>query len=419
MQVMSNRPARRSRSAPRSRRPALTLAALIACLGVFGFALVNGSSDSGKDGAGAGGNSAPSGSPATSAAAQSRDLQFGLAYSYTLPGLSADRLEKAFSDANELGVSWIRTDFNWAYVQPDGPDSYHWDQYDRVFEAAARHKLKVLATVSYTPRWAGDPSCAGRTSCPPANADTFARFTAAAAARYAHLGLHTWEIWNEPNHPSFWSSPDAQRYVSLLKATSTALRQTDDKAFILLGGLAVTGTDAEKGGRISHLDFLERTLRLGAARYVDAVSYHPFGQPTLPSTETAEGTVYQQIDRSEGSIVDLLKQHNAEKLQIWLTETGAPTNGPGAAADSERGVPHETHLTERFQGVFAADVVHAAADIDAVDVVFWYAYQDTRPPSDNEKNSQFYGLLRYDGTRKPSFDAFKGAIAKYHAEHAQ
>ncbi|TGN73455.1 hypothetical protein E5082_31995 [Streptomyces griseoluteus] len=102
-------------------------------------------------------------------------------------------------------------------------------------------------------------------------------------------GAHTWEIWNEPNIKPFWQTgPDAARYTALLRATASAVRAVDSNAYLLLGGLAAVDTIPSKQ-YVSHKTFLAELGRLGALKQVDAVSYHPYTYPLLPSARTATG----------------------------------------------------------------------------------------------------------------------------------
>lgn len=365
------------------------------------------------------GRTSPSHTPVAGASASAvsapptRALRFGLSYGDTLTWMPDGQLTRAMTDAQELGVKWLRVDLSWKDIQPDGPTQYLWERFDRIMNAARSHSLEVVATISYTPRWARDPVCVDTNqSCPPADSARFADFARRAAERYAPKGLHTWEIWNEPNIKSFWKSgPDAGRYTALLTATAKAIRSVDRDAYLLLGGLAAVDTIPAKQF-VSHKTFLAQLAQDGALKQVDAISYHPYTYPLLPSTETATGTRFQDIDRIHDSLVSTLKRYGEPDMPVWLTETGAPTWSPGTAADRQdaRGT---THVTPRLQAEIAADTVPASAAIPSVEAVFWYSYQDAGPEGSDNRKSRHYGLTYYDGTRKPAFDAFRNAIHAY------
>lgn len=105
------------------------------------------------------------------------------------------------------GAKWLRFDFDWASAELS-PGSYRWTYIDRVVHKARARGLRILATPAYTPTWARP---AGTTDKhPPTDPATYAAFVGAAARRYAPLGVHHWEIWNEPNVQQFWQpAPNA------------------------------------------------------------------------------------------------------------------------------------------------------------------------------------------------------------------
>ncbi|GAA4852796.1 hypothetical protein GCM10023235_32460 [Kitasatospora terrestris] len=340
-------------------------------------------------------------------------LRLGLAYGDTLTWKSDHALASALDDATALGTKWIRVDLSWNNIQPDNPKNFNWQRFDRVLKAAQQRGLEVLPTISYTPKWARKSNCPGDDpSCAPAKPEDFANFAKDAAKRYAPMGVHTWEIWNEPNIPFWAPKPDAAAYTNLLKLTTKAMRAADPKAYLLMGGLAAVGTDPAKGF-VSHTEFLDQVSKLGANKLVDAIAYHPYTYPHLPSAKTDFGTAFEQISSSKDNLVAVLDKYGTPDLPIWLTETGAATNGPGAAADANTIPDGATHVTEDFQAAIAADTVPAAAANKHVGAVFWFAHQDTGTAKDKQRRSMFYGLRRYDGTAKPAFNALRDAIAAY------
>ncbi|MFF3378654.1 cellulase family glycosylhydrolase [Streptomyces sp. NPDC002680] len=353
--------------------------------------------------------------PAASASEGTRDqgLGFGLSFGDTLTWMTDAERAKALDDAVELGVRWLRVDLSWRNIQPDSPSQYAWERFDRVVDSARARGLDVLPTLSYTPRWAADPSCANTSqACPPADDGQFAEFARQAAERYAPKGVHTWEIWNEPNIKPFWKTgPDAARYTALLTATAPAIRSVDPDAYLLLGGLAAVDTQPSKQ-YVSHQTFLAELGRLGALKQVDAISYHPYTYPLLPSTKTATGTRFEEIDRTKDNLVAVLARYGERGMPIWLTETGAPTWSRGRAADNES-ARDTAHVTPALQARIARDTVTASAAIPSVKVVFWFSYQDGEPETSSSRKSQHYGLTYYDGRRKPAFDALEQAIRAY------
>jgi len=142
----------------------------------------------------------------------------GIALGETLATLNEQELAVVLDDLVSLGVTWIRVDISWSSVQPDSADVYFWDDVDRIMHAANLRNIKVLPILTYTPRWARSGACVYTSKCAPDNPEMFGVFTRAVVKRYAPLGVHAWEIWNEPNLTLFWK-PDAdpEYYVRLLR----------------------------------------------------------------------------------------------------------------------------------------------------------------------------------------------------------
>lgn len=345
--------------------------------------------------------------------AAARELGFGLSFGDTLTWSTDAELGRALDDAADLGVHWVRVDLSWRNIQPDSPSQYLWERFDRVVDAADKRGLEVLPTIGYTPRWAAAADC-GSTSqtCPPADDDQFAAFAGAAAERYSARGVHTWEIWNEPNIRPFWhTGPDAERYAGLLKAASRSVRSADSKAYLLLGGLAAVKTDPAKQ-YVSHQTYLGELGRLGALDQVDAISYHPYTYPLLPGAKTATGTRFEEIASTSDSLVSVLRRYGKPDMPVWVTETGAPTWSQGTAADSPD-AQGTRHVTARLQAEIATDTVPAAAAIPSVAKVFWFAYRDGEAETADSRTSQHFGLLYSDGRHKPAFAALRKAISDY------
>ncbi|HEY6068567.1 MAG TPA: cellulase family glycosylhydrolase, partial [Gaiellaceae bacterium] len=170
----------------------------------------------------------------------------------------------------DAGARWIRMDVNWAVIQAGGPSSYGWAPFDRVAAAARARGLSVLAEIVYTPSWA-QPAGAPAES-PPANLDDYARFAAAAAAHYAPLGVHAYEIWNEPNNASFWRPrADVVRYTAMLRAAYPAIKAADPGAVVVTGGMSPAVDD---GRNVAPLNFLRGIYANGGKAFFDAVGHH-------------------------------------------------------------------------------------------------------------------------------------------------
>jgi polysaccharide biosynthesis protein PslG len=352
----------------------------------------------------------PDPAPGGAAAPAQTTTRLGVSYGNTLSRMSQQQLAATLDDAVELNVRWIRADLSWADVQPTGPASFWWDGFDRVVRAARTRGLNVLPILTYTPPWARDPGCV-RFSCPPRSDKEFAAFARAAVKRYASSGVTAWEIWNEPNFTTFWPSPDADRYAGLLNETIRTVRREDKSARLLLGGLAAVDPSWASAS-VEPVEFLERVCDHDVCSRLDGVSYHPYTYP-YPASYAAPwfDTAWEKISSTAWSLRSVLDAHGSPTVKIWATEYGAPTGGPGTAADGtwETVTPTTDHVTEDWQATLAVDAVDTAVGSPNIDALFWYTNQDNPKAAGKEA---YFGLRRSDGTQKPSWFAFRAAVAR-------
>ena len=128
--------------------------------------------------------------------------------------------------------------------------------------------------LGYTPSWARS---GGTNYYPPKNPADFANFARTAARRYAPMGVHTWEIWNEPNLAMFWSpKADPVAYATLLRGAYPAIKSVDRTATVVTGGLAPT---SDNGKDVAPISFLAAIYFHGAKGNFDAVGMHPYSYP--------------------------------------------------------------------------------------------------------------------------------------------
>jgi hypothetical protein len=335
-------------------------------------------------------------------------VALGLSYGDRLPGLPEAELAAQLDDAVDLGARIVRLDLSWADIQPQRATDYDWSGFDRVAAAAHARNLSLLPILAYTPRWARPPGCHSE-KCAPASLFEFSHFARAAALRYSSQGVHSWELWNEPNTKHFWQpAPSPCRYFKLIALASSAIKSIDPTAIVVSGGLAPAPSSK---GDLSQLDFLQQFSDFGGLGLVDAVGYHPYSYPVLPSNPVS-WNAFSQIATTEPSFVSILARHGYPHKAVWATEYGAPTDGPGVGAttDNPRLAEAPDHVDEKTQADMATTSIVAAARITNVQMLIWYTNRDLGVPEAGVEN--YFGLRRSDGTYKPAYAALKaGALA--------
>jgi hypothetical protein len=334
-----------------------------------------------------------------------KDDGYGIAAGGGLIFRSQDYLNQYFNSLKSLGVQWVRWDIEWSIVQKDGPTSYDWSGTDRVATTAKQYGINSLAIIDYAPKWASVGGCKTNSQCAPVDSQSFAKFVGETALRYKD-SIEYWEIWNEPNIPFSWNPrPDAKKYAEMLKDSYEEIKKTNPSAIVLSGGLAAS--DNEKNGSISPLTFMSTLYSSDTNKYFDAVAIHPYSFPASPNNK-AWWNSWQQIL----PIRQLMNDNGDYAKKIWLTEYGTPTGGPGKSFSSNQ-VNGFNYGSDFMKESAQSDMMTEALSFyhqntDWMGPFFWYSLRDASDKRDDPEN--YFGLLRYDGSKKPAYDVFKNAI---------
>jgi hypothetical protein len=334
----------------------------------------------------------------------SSKYDYGVAAGGSLTSYSSSDLDRYFSELSNLGVKWVRYDFDWAGIQPDNSTTYQWDSTDRVTNTATKYGLKILGIVAYTPKWAAVSTCTVTWGCAPADPQAFGRFASLVATRYKS-SVNTWEIWNEPNNVTFWQPrPNITDYEAVLKEASTQIRVANPQSTILNAGLSASEDDAK--GAIAPITFMNAIYNDKANQYFDAVAIHPYAYPASVNYPASWNT-WQQIS----VIRQLMIDKGDGNKKIWVTEYGAPTGGPGVArtVDQLTFNYNSDYMTEAAQqNMLQQATAQYVLDSSWMGPLFWYSFRDNGTSNSTPEN--FFGLTRFDWSKKPAYDTFHNAI---------
>jgi len=259
----------------------------------------------------------------------------------------------------DAGFRWVRMDFKWDLTEPQ-PGRYDFSPYDRLMKALAPFGLRAMFILDYGNQIYGEG--APRTE---AARQAFARWAVAAAQHFADRGV-IWEVYNEPNNPSFWNPPDANEYSALAAAVSQAFR------------VAVPG---EKliGPAVGEMDFsfLDASLSAGVLDSFSAVSVHPY-------LRTSPEAVANEYARLRG-MIERYRTANSD-------EGGKPTNQNLPIISGEWGYSSVWRgMDEEQQAVMLARqfLTNAA---NGIPLSIWYDWRDDgSDPNDPEHH---FGLVR-------------------------
>jgi arabinogalactan endo-1,4-beta-galactosidase len=311
-------------------------------------------------------------------------------------GSSRSDIDRTVESMRAAGVRWVRASLNWRELEPraaGGLDQTRLAERDYAIQRARAAGLEVLMPIADgVPYWAsGDPSkfrdAAGEHYNPmwrPARAKDYGAFVGAMVRRYRPMGVHTYEIWNEPNVSRFWpSGPDARQYAQLLAAAYPAVKAADPQAVVLTGGLSK-----------SDYAFVSDLYAAGARRYFDAVAIHPYTGNVDPlSCWKQAGTTKLAFDAFCGieEVRNTMVANGDSAKSIWLTEFGwSTTRGPYG-------------VTEATQATFLVAALNQLKQYPYVRAAFWYNGRDTASNPDVYDDN--LGVLRSDFTPKPAYAA--------------
>lgn len=270
---------------------------------------------------------------------------------------------------DETGIRWVRAEFHWNRIQPDGTGPYNWAPYDRMVRAFAERGISVAAILTYIPQnlddW--DRIDAG-----------FASFADAAVARYAPMGVHVWEVFNEPNLTGYgWldkkDRPESYlgAYALLLARANDAVRKHDPRGIVVIGGLAGEGHRP-----LPPEATMARLYDLGVAPCFDVMAYHPYG--------------YQGRFAEAAARIDaILRQHGDAGKPVWFNEYGWT---------DYQSMSLSVNRSERTNPMIAAFAQRGEAE-----ALFWFAARDYSA----RWMTPTFGLAEHDFDKRDSFETFK------------
>jgi hypothetical protein len=332
------------------------------------------------------------------------------------------RTDWAFTQLKSLRAGIVRITIDWASVARRRPadaadpadPAYQWSAIDNVIAQAAKNKVRVLAAIYGTPRWAGT----GKNRLPRRITD-LRLFAFAAATRYSGTynvavgegeperllpAVRYWLAWNEPNNPVFlkpqwkkvrrvWRPQSAFDYAKICSAIWAGVHSTglaNEKV-----GCGVTGprgNDAPASSRASTspLVFLTWLRRAGLKRF-DAYAHHPYYGSKLEKPTTVPKSKKAVTLGNIGVLNRQLKRLYGNK-RLWITEYGYQTRPP----DRYFGVSYSA------QAKYVHQAYALARKVRNIDMFVWFLIRDERRLSGWQS-----GVVTASGRRKPAFRAFQ------------
>lgn len=306
--------------------------------------------------------------------------------------LTGAALDARLDEFQALGVQWARFQLLWANVQRGGPASYDWTPTDNLVRELGERGIRPLAVLGTTPPWAARAAGCTQDTCAPTDPAQLAAFARTAATRYSGQ-IAAYELWNEPNTAIFYApAPDPVGYTRLLRATYPAIKGADARATVMTGGVAPAVTQLSASGvarTVQPVEFLSTIYANGGRGSFDAVGWHPYSYPQMPGGSDP-GSAWVQLYGSALNVRGLMVANGDGGKKIWATEFGAHTDPAG-----------EGYITE------SAQASYLGSGIDQWRTYSWagpmIVYQLRDRGTDRADRENFFGLQRFDGSRKPAY----------------
>jgi Cellulase (glycosyl hydrolase family 5) len=217
-------------------------------------------------------------------AAPTRTFQHGLRAGVDQP---RRELQAELDHFRELGANHVWAAAAWWWLCRDGKGRCDWAPLDAVVEEATKRGLTVTLQMQGTPGWV-HPSLAGQVEhywyAPVRSAAELAEweeFVGDLVTRYG-TRVALYEVWNEPNLPTFWrTGPSPTAYAQLIRTAYLAAKRSNPEACLAWG--QVSRADL---GFLSAYYRAAQALYGDEARrnrwYFDVLGVHPYADDYPP-----------------------------------------------------------------------------------------------------------------------------------------
>jgi hypothetical protein len=327
---------------------------------------------------------------------------------------------------HDLGVTENRVSVFW---NPDRPGVIEEKPFlDRFIPQAKAGGITVVFSVYAKP---GSGYAAAYAS--PAGMDSYVAFLVKVAQEYPYVTQFV--VGNEPNQPRFWQPQftssggvaSAPAYTQLLAKSYDALKALNPAITVIGVGLSPRGNDnpkATSNASVSPVRFLKEmgeTYRaMGrTAPLMDVLAVHIY--PNRNTDSPAKGYVwpgigFPNLDRLKQAFWDAFHdtaqpvfaeagEPQAGKLPLKIDEIGWQTDIPGERRSLYSGEENVPLVSEAKQADFYRQAIGYALCEPSLEAALFFHLIDE---SDLARFQS--GVLAVNGTRKPSYDAVKGAV---------
>jgi len=277
---------------------------------------------------------------------------------------------RAYAMMRDAGITSVRTDAHWAYVERRPGQLKIEPSWHRYLKATAAHGLSTQFILGY-----GNSHYGGGEK--PRSEPVRAAFN-----RYVEFiteelkgQVAYYEIWNEwdvedPRDPEF-----TQDYARLIADASGIIRQRAPNAKVLAGAVTSQGIDS---------GFALRLLENGLMQSVDGLSLHPYVHCRGWRRNTPEAWIewMSEVDKD-------LTRAAGRPVPLYLTEMAWPAHQGACGID------------ESLQAAYLARAFFLAKTLPSIKGMWWYDFRNDG--TDKTEREHNFGLVRQDFTLKPAY----------------
>lgn len=301
------------------------------------------------------------------------------------------------------GANKQRTDIFWNIVQPTSSLSYNWVQWDCMINDALSQGISTVFIIDSTPDWAATSTCtavSGQGKCAPINSTVVSTFANAVAVHF--LGrVYSYEIYNEPNEVGNWNpAPDVADYSRDLNAAYSAIKSVDLTITVVSGGIANVSTPPNIGSTA-----WVNGLYTNNANF-DVLGFHPYTYPYTAEYDVNIGHIGSWYAMTLARAI--MVSNGDSSKQIWATEYGAPTCGPGTSFGVNQASFNfgSDYMTFQAQEQIAKSAVNMLAVEPWVGNFFWYTLNDGAS-NDSSTPENCFGAYFTNGNLKPVYSPIR------------
>lgn len=338
------------------------------------------------------------------------------------PQITQDEWREMLYWAGELNVGWIKVQFPWDEMEPDGPGSQseYWRRLELYMQDALSRDFRVMVSIVKAPDWARPTN---EENGPPNDPQLLSDFISHILDRFGPA-ISAIEVWNEPNLSREWTGApiNGQEYMRLFDAAYQTItgwsQQTAHPITVVTAGLAPTGTsDWSLDDRV----FLQQMYQAGLANYAGiAVGIHPYGWGNAPGERccnNVDGRGWDDdphffyLDTIE-AYRNIMVQYGDANTELWSTEFGWATyDGFGV----EPPQPFFSYVTEQLQAQYTIEAIDIVQNSDSYNyigtMILWNLNFGTIDGATARQEEQAgYSLLRPDLSRRPVYAALYAAL---------